>query len=40
MQKTDSSLKVADAVSRHIFNYLRNVGIYIDNTEDDMVFDF
>ena len=39
-QKTDSSLKVADSISRHIFNYLKNVGIYVDNTEDDMVFDF
>ena len=39
-QKTDSSLKVADSISRHIFNYLKNVGIYVDNTEDDLVFDF
>ena len=39
-QKTDSSLKVADTISRHIFNYLKKVGIYVDNTEDDLVFDF
>jgi hypothetical protein len=39
-QKTDSSLKVADSISRQIFNYLKNVGIYVDNTEDDLVFDF
>ena len=39
-QKTDSSLKIADSISRQIFNYLKNVGIYVDNTEDDLVFDF
>ena len=39
-QKTDSSLKIADSISRQIFNYLKNVGIYVDNTEDDLDFDF
>jgi len=40
IRKTDSQLKLADTINRHVFNYLKNVGIYVDNTEDDLIFDF
>lgn len=37
---TDSSLKESDNINRNIFNYLKQVGIYNDTTDEDMIFDF
>ena len=37
---TDSSLKESDNINRNIFNYLKQIGIYSDTAEEDMVFDF